>query len=145
MINVSKSLIAASLTLALMSCSSTAAKANEYVPKYKADISANLLTPDSVMTKYAGELTYKDGFPTDETFIKANGFMDTSRAFTLFGSAVPTVAMHAMLKGHRDIGVIPNKTVALTEQLIDARSLWLTPNTTTPYAHAEINVKMDLL
>lgn len=24
---------------------------------------------------------------------------------------------------------------------MDARSLWLTPNTTTPYAHAEINIK----
>ncbi len=141
MINVSKNLIAASLTLALMGVSSTAVNANEYVPKYKADVSAEMLTPDSVMTKYAGELTFKDAFPTDETFIKANDFMDTARAFTLFGSAVPTVAMYAMLKGHRDIGVIPNKTVALTEQLIDARSLWLTPNTTTPYAHAEINVK----
>ena len=74
MINVSKSLIAASVTLALMGVSSTAVKANEYVPKYKADVSAEMLTPDSVMTKYAGELTFKDGFPTDETFIKANDY-----------------------------------------------------------------------
>ena len=42
--------------------------ANEYVPKYKADVSEEMLTPDSVMTKYAGELTFKDAFPTDETF-----------------------------------------------------------------------------
>ena len=38
MIDISKSLIAASVTLALMGVSSTAVNANEYVPKYKADV-----------------------------------------------------------------------------------------------------------
>jgi hypothetical protein len=46
-----------------------------------------------------------------------------------------------MLKGHRDAGVVPNRSVGLTEPLMDAKSLWLTPNSTTPYAHAEIDVK----
>lgn len=141
MISTTKSIIAVTLALSIIGCSTATNKTNEYVPKYKADISANLLTPDSVTTKYAGELNYIDGFPTAETYSKANDFMDTARAFELFESAVPSASMHAMLKGHRDIGVIPNRTVAITEQLIDARSLWLTPNTTTPYAHAEINVK----
>ena len=110
-------------------------------PKYKANIPGYIITPDSVSTQYAGELTFVDGFPTNETLAKANDFMDTARAFELFESGMATASMYAMLKGHREIGVVPNKTVALTEQLMDARSLWLTPNTTTPYAHAEINVK----
>jgi hypothetical protein len=99
------------------------------------------MTADSVDTKYAGELTFVDGFPTDETIAKADDFTDTARAFVLFESGMATASMYAMLKGHRDIGVVPNKTIAITETLMDAKSLWLTPNTTTPYAHAEINVK----
>jgi hypothetical protein len=110
-------------------------------PKYKANVPASVVTPDSVATKYAGELTFVDGFPTDETIAKADDFKDTARAFELFGSGMATASMYAMLKGHRDIGVVPNKTIAITETLMDAKSLWLTPNTTTPYAHAEINVK----
>jgi hypothetical protein len=110
-------------------------------PKYKANIPAAVLTSDSVKTKYAGELTFVDGFPTDKTLVKTNDFMDTARAFELFESGMATASMYAMLKGHRDIGVVPNRSVGLTEQLMDAKSLWLTPNTTTPYAHAEIDVK----
>ena len=110
-------------------------------PKYKADVPTSVMTPDSAQSKYIGELNFVDGFPTDKTISKANDFMDTARAFELFESGMATASMYAMLKGHRDIGVVPNQTVAITEQLMDAKSLWLTPNTTTPYAHVEINVK----
>lgn len=34
-----------------------------------------------------------------------------------------------------------NQTVGITETLMNARSLWLTPQTTTPYVHAEIDTK----
>lgn len=136
------SIVALSLTV-LASCSqvSVSQEASNTAPKYKANVPEFLITPDSVDTKYAGELTFVDGYPTDDTLVKTNDFMDTARAFELFESGMATASMYAMLKGHRDIGVIPNKTVALTEQLMDAKSLWLTPNTTTPYAHAEVNVK----
>ena len=129
------------LLITAMIIASSFTVAAESTPKYKADIPSSVMTPNSVQTKYAGELAFIDGFPTDKTIKKANDFMDTARAFELFESGMATASMYAMLKGHRDIGVVPNKTIALTEQLMDARSLWLTPNTTTPYAHAEINVK----
>ena len=110
-------------------------------PKYKADVPASLITPDTVETKYLGDLKFVDGFPTDATLEKSYDFLDTSRAVQLFTSGIPTASMHGLLKGHRDIGVKPNKTIAITEELLDARSLWLTPNTTTPYIHIELNVK----
>ena len=110
-------------------------------PKYKADVPASLITPDTVETKYLGDLKFVDGFPTDATLEKSYDFLDTSRAVQLFTSGIPTASMHGLLKGHRDIGVVPNKTVAITESLIDARSIWLTPNTTTPYIHVEMDVK----
>jgi hypothetical protein len=59
-------------------------------PKYKADVPASVMTADSVNTKYAGELTFVDGFPTDETIAKADDFKDTARAFELFGSGMAT-------------------------------------------------------
>jgi hypothetical protein len=110
-------------------------------PKYAADVPAELLTADTVKTKYAGDLTFVDGFPTDETLEKAYDFSDTSRAVQLFEFGMPTASMYAMLNGHVEIGMTPNKSVGITETLMDAKSLWLTPNTTTPYIMTEIDVK----
>ena len=110
-------------------------------PEYKADVPESLITPDSVQTKYLGELTYFDGFPKQETLEKAYDFLDTSRAVQLFESGMATASMYAMLQGHTTIGVKPNRTIGITEQLMNARSLWLTPNTTTPYIYAEVDVK----
>ena len=143
-----KTILAASLIIAMVACSpqnkkeeTTALLFEQSKATYAANVPDYLITPNSVQTKYAGELKFVDGFPTDKTLEKANYFMDVARAFELFESGMATASMYAMLHGHREIGVVPNKTIALTEQLMDAKSLWLTPNTTTPYAHAEINVK----
>jgi len=110
-------------------------------PRYKADVPASITTPDTVQTKYVGELSFVDGFPTNETVAKTYDFLDTSRAVDLFLSATPVTSMYAMLNGHVEIGFTANKTVGITETLMNARSLWLTPQTTTPYVHAEVDVK----
>lgn len=110
-------------------------------PKYKAEIPASITTPDSVQTQYLGELKFVDGFPTNETVSKTYDFLDTSRAVELFLNTTPVTSMYAMLNGHVNIGFKANKTVGITETLMNARSLWLTPQTTTPYVHAEVDVK----
>ena len=110
-------------------------------PRYAADVPAGLLTPDAVETGYLGRLEFNDGFPTDGTVDKVYSFLDTSRAVELFLNAMPATSMYAMLQGHVAIGVRPNRDVGVTEQLMDAQSLWLTPNTSTPYVHGEIDVK----
>ena len=110
-------------------------------PTYKADVPQNLLTPDRMQTKYIGELQFQDGFPTTGTAGKTFDFVDTSRAVELFINATPVASMYAMLNGHVRIGVKANHTVGITEELMNARSLWLTPQTTTPYVHGEIDVK----
>ena len=110
-------------------------------PTYKADVPQNLLTPDRMQTKYIGELQFQDGFPTTGTAEKTFDFVDTSRAVELFINATPVASMYAMLNGHVRIGVKANHTVGITEELMNARSLWLTPQTTTPYVHGEIDVK----
>ncbi len=128
------------VALAITTLSFTVA-AQTNAPTYKAKVPAGLLTPDSAQSKYLGELTYVDGFPTDETIAKAYDFQDTSRAVQLFEAGMPTASMYAMLYGHREIGLIPNKSIGITEQLMNARTLFLTPQTTTPYVTTEIDVK----
>jgi hypothetical protein len=110
-------------------------------PKYKADVPDSLITPDAAQSKYLGELTFVDGFPTDETIKKSYDFLDTSRAVQLFESGMATASMYAMLHGHKQIGFTANKTIGITEQLMNARTLFLTPQTTTPYVTTEVDVK----
>ena len=110
-------------------------------PTYKANVPKELLTPDKMESSYLGELTFQDGFPTVETASKVSEFVDTSRAVELFINGTPAASMYAMLNGHVKIGFKANQTVGITEELMNARSLWLTPQTTTPYVHAEADVK----
>ncbi len=56
-------------------------------------------------------------------------------------NGIPITSMQAILEGLKAIGGEANKTVAISETLFDHNSLWLTPNTTTPYAMAEVDVK----
>lgn len=110
-------------------------------PTYKAKVPEELLTPDKMESSYLGELTFQDGFPTKETASKVSNFVDISRAVELFINGTPAASMYGMLNGHVKIGLKPNHSVGITEELMNARSLWLTPQTTTPYVHAEIDVK----
>ena len=109
-------------------------------PKYKADVPKNVLTPSSVETRYVGELHFKDGFPDKKTVAKTYDFLDTARATMVFTNTVGIASMQAMLEGQRKAGIGVNE-IAVFENLLDARSLWLTPNTTTPYAVGEIDTK----
>lgn len=109
-------------------------------PKYKADVPQSLITPDTLQTKYAGTLHFKDGFPSDETVAKTYDFLDTARATVTYTNTIGIASMQAMLEGQRKAGVGVNQ-IAIFEDMLDARSLWLTPNTTTPYAMGEIDTK----
>ncbi len=113
----------------------------EVSPTYKADVPQELLTPDKSQSSYLGELDFNDGFPSAKTASKVNDFVDTSRAAELFINGTPVASMYALLNGHTEIGFKANHTVGITEDLMNARSLWLTPQTTTPYVHTEVNVK----
>ncbi|WP_370978575.1 DUF1254 domain-containing protein [Agaribacterium sp. ZY112] len=121
--------------------SSVSVTALASAPIYKANVADSLLTPDRSQSKYLGEVHMVDGFPSEETSRKAFDFLDTSRAVQLYTSGMPMASMYAMLEGNAKVGVEANRTVGITEQLMDARSIWLTPNTTTPYISAEVDVK----
>jgi len=108
--------------------------------KYKADVPKSITTKDSYQTMYVGELNFVDGFPTDETVKKTYDFLDVARATLVFTNTIGIGSMQAMLDGQRKAGVGPYE-IAVFEDYLDARSLWLTPNTSTPYAMGEIDTK----
>ena len=101
----------------------------------------NITTPEVVKTKAVGDLNFNDGYPSDETMSKVQQYMLTQRAVNVFADGIPTTSLHAILEGLKAIGGKANNTIAITYNLFDNNSLWLTPNTTTPYAMAEIDVK----
>ncbi len=96
------------------------------------EIPASILTPDSVETRL-GTLRFFDGFPDEETVRKVYDNLDFQRAVQVFLSAMPAASLAAMRTGFRTIGS-DNRSVLLTETLMDARSIWLTPNAETLYA-----------
>jgi hypothetical protein len=122
-----------------LACSSLA-YAQEHAPKYSAKIPPSITTPDSVQTRI-GTLKFFDGLPDDETVRKAYDQLDFSRGIEAFLSGIPAASLHAMCRGLDQAGVTPNKAIGITENLMDARSLFLTPNSTTVYNFFCVDLK----
>jgi hypothetical protein len=110
-------------------------------PKYSAKVPSEIITPNHVVSKYLGEMHYIDGAPTEETYSKTRDFVDTANAVRLFLSGIPAASIQGLLAGHESIGMKPNQTIAVSEGMLTAESIWLTANTTTPYVSSEIDVK----
>ena len=108
-------------------------------PKYSADVPESVKTPDKVETKSLGTLEFFDGMPSPETLRKVYDNLDLARGTTVFLDAIPITSMYAMLRGLRQAGVKVGE-VAISETLWDARSLFLTPNTTTIYVFVQIDL-----
>ena len=109
-------------------------------PKYRADVPKSILTPDKVSTKLLGNLEFFDGMPSKATVEKSYDFLDVSRGVEAFLSGMPATSVYAALEGMKAAGMKPGD-LGIMENLLDARSLFLTPNTTTVYNMMEIDVK----
>jgi len=123
---------------ALLLLSAVPALAGE--PEYNADVPADITTPDKVETRI-GTLNFFDGLPDDATVQKVYDQLDFSRGIQAFLSGIPAASLHAMCKGLNEAGVENNKAIGITEELMDARSLFLTPNATTVYNFFCIDLK----
>jgi hypothetical protein len=109
-------------------------------PKYSAKVPQNILTPDKVKTKFLGDLEFSDGMPSEATIKKVYDFLDLSRGVDTFLNGMPANSIYAMLEGLKDAGLKPGD-VGMFEGLMDARTLFLTANSTTPYIFGEIDLK----
>jgi hypothetical protein len=115
---------------------SVATAAREYSP----DVPAKITTPDTVETRI-GTLRFKDGAPDPATVQLAYDQLDFGRGIDAFLRGMSATSVYAACKGIDEAGVKTNQAIGMTESLMDARSLFLTPNTTTVYTFLCIDLK----
>lgn len=109
-------------------------------PTYKAKVPDSIRTANIVETKTLGTLQFFDGMPSAETVARTNDYLDIARAAEAFLAGVPIASAYSVMEGFREAGMQPGD-LGLAEDLLDARSLFLTPNTSTVYAMLEFDVK----
>lgn len=88
-------------------------------------------TPDKVESRL-GPLEFKDGAPNAATVAKLYDNLDFTHAFDAFNNTMRGVSIAALHKGFLSIGVKDNEVLMFSE-LMDAKSLFLTPNADTIY------------
>jgi hypothetical protein len=109
-------------------------------PKYSAEVPPYITTPDTVQTRI-GALKFFDGLPDAETVQKVYDNLDFGRGVEAFFSGMPAASLYAACEGLSEAGVKRNGGIGITEDLMDARSLFLTPNSTTVYVLMCIDLK----
>ena len=105
-------------------------------PKMKmtTPIPEGIATPDKLKTSI-GTLNSFDGVPDEETTQLVYDNLDLQRAINAFLSSIQIASMYAMEEGLLEFGP-PNTTALIFEDLMDSKSLWLTPNTVSVYQAA---------
>lgn len=109
-------------------------------PKYSAKVPAYIMTPDTVETRI-GTLKFLDGQPDPETVKKAYDNLDFVRGVEAFLSGIPAASVYAACEGLSGAGVKRNSGIGIMEDLMDARSVFLTGNSTTVYVLMCLDLK----
>ena len=107
---------------------------------YSAETPEAILTPDVLETQHLGTLRFFDGMPDEDTVRKTYDNLDFMRGVEAFLSGMPAASLYAMCTGLEDAG-LPSHNVGITEDLLDARGLWLTANSTTVYVTTCLDLK----
>ena len=102
-------------------------------PKMKmtTTVPPGIASPDKVETRL-GTLKFFDGFPDKATVDKLYDNLEFQRAVQAYLLGLAPVSQVANRKGILDVGPA-NTTVPIFEQMMNARSIFLTPNNNTPY------------
>ncbi len=110
-------------------------------PKMKmtTEIPDGIATPDRVET-HLGTLRFFDGVPDEQTTQKLYDNLDYQRAMQAFLNSIQIASMSAMRKGLLGFGPA-NTTVVQFQTLMDSKALWLTPNTTSVYMAAWLELQ----
>jgi hypothetical protein len=94
-------------------------------------IPPTLITPDTVDTRI-GKLEFKDGAPSKDTVEKVYDTLDFTRALDSYLNSFGGASAYALCQGFASIGA-PDNTIVLFSELMDSKSLFLTPNADTVY------------
>jgi len=109
-------------------------------PRYAAEVPPSIVTPATVQTRI-GTLKFFDGLPDKDTVQKVFDNIDFSRGVETFLAGMPAASVYSACEGIEKAGVKRNEGIAITEDLMDARSLFLTPNSTTVYVFMCVDLK----
>jgi hypothetical protein len=88
-----------------------------------------------------GSLHFRDGAPDAATVQWAYDQLDFGRGVDAFLTGMSATSVHALCRGFEEAGVKLNQGIGISEDLIDARSLFLTANTTTVYVVFCVDLK----
>ena len=106
---------------------------------YSAKVPPSILTPDTVQTRI-GTLKFYDGLPDEETVQKVYDNLDFGRGVEAFMAGMPAASVQALRVGFTEAGFPPNQGIGVTETLMDARSLFLTANSTVVYVWFTVDI-----
>ena len=120
------------LALLAMAAIAPAWAQGQPAPKYSAKVPPYITTPDTVQTRI-GTLKFFDGLPDQETVQKVYDNLDFQRGVEAFLSGIPAASLYAACEGLSEAGVKRNGGIGIFQDLMDARSLFLTANSTTVY------------
>ena len=109
-------------------------------PKYAPDVPAKITTPATVETRI-GTLRFKDGTPDPATAQLAYDQLDFGRGIDAFLTGMSATSVHALCRGFDEADIKLNHGIGISADLLDARSLFLTANTTTVYVTLCIDLK----
>ena len=90
-----------------------------------------------------GDFEFKNGYPTPEAADKLYEWLKFNRAVESYLHFVTIVSMFYMQKGLTDFGLDAANKFVIFETLLDAQSLYLTPNTETVYGMQFLDLKRD--
>ncbi|MEV4414621.1 DUF1254 domain-containing protein [Catellatospora sp. NPDC049609] len=103
---------------------------------------AALSMPEQLNTPL-GRFAFADGLPAPDSVGGLYDALDLMRAVEAFLVAMPGASLAAMRAGLRNIGVTSARQIAITGPRADARSIYLTPDTDTAYAHTFLDLNTD--
>lgn len=133
------SLAVAAGTMALWASSLTGVAAEDApVMRMTTDIPDGITTPDDIETQL-GDLSFFDGVPDAETTEKIYALYDFSMAYQAYLGGIKIASLDAMLRGIEEWGPA-NTTVLQFADLMDSKTLFLTPNTTSVYQTASLRM-----
>ena len=104
-------------------------------------IKKHIVTPSLVESERLGELRYFDGYPSEETVEKVYDQLDFNRGVETFLNGIPAASMQALFQGFQGAGISKLGEFGIFENLMDSRSIFLTPNTESVYTISLIDLK----
>jgi hypothetical protein len=100
------------------------------------------LGTETINTRF-GEFDFKGGYPTPESAERLREQLLFNRAVEVYLTQMPAVAIIESRRGLADFGAKKSNQVVIWEQLMDAQTLLLTPNTETVYVMGNLDLKAD--